>query len=215
MNLSSQRIWCYLCETEVFLPQRRNSIVSNDSSDTSRYSERIYERAMSVGSGGGGESPESSGDEDDGDRRHLDGLVGLQNIANTCYMNAALQALSNSPPLTTYFLDCGDIIEATSELTGNQRKIGLAKSYHRLMKEMWCRNKRSNGELVVVAFLSFLSKSFFLELSRLRRSARDTLRNTERPPHVQRVPAARHAGVPPVLHGSTARRVEGSHTTAA
>ncbi|XP_037914433.1 ubiquitin carboxyl-terminal hydrolase 20 isoform X2 [Hermetia illucens] len=148
MNLSSQRIWCYLCETEVFLPQRRNSIVSNDSSDTSRYSERIYERAMSVGSGGGGESPESSGDEDDGDRRHLDGLVGLQNIANTCYMNAALQALSNSPPLTTYFLDCGDIIEATSELTGNQRKIGLAKSYHRLMKEMWCRNKRSNGYVV-------------------------------------------------------------------
>lgn len=67
---------------------------------------------------------------------------------NTCYMNAALQALSNSPPLTGYFLECGNIVEANYEIaapTSSQRKTGLAKSYYRLVKEMWLGQKRKNG----------------------------------------------------------------------
>lgn len=151
MNLSSQRTWCYLCETEVFLQQqsnqRRISIVSNDSSDnsTSRYSERInYGRADNCGV----ESCDSSGEDDDSNLVHRGGLVGLQNIANTCYMNAALQALSNTPPLTNYFLDCGNIIEATTEINQNQRKYGLAKNYLKLVKDMWTQNRRNNGKYV-------------------------------------------------------------------
>lgn len=149
MNLSSQRTWCYLCEAEVFLNQnqRRISIVSNDSSDnsSSRYSERvvIYDR-------GGGESCDSSGEDEDGNRNYMGGLVGLQNIANTCYMNAALQALSNTPALTGYFLHCDAIIETMAELTQNQRKYGLARNYHKLVKEMWCKNRRHNGRFFLL-----------------------------------------------------------------
>lgn len=157
MNLSTQRIWCYLCKMEAIVNKRRGSLISNDSSDASRFSEKIiiYDRN---GGDGGDSCGESSPDEDgDGDRRNVThGLVGLQNIANTCYMNAALQALSNTPPLTAYFLECGDIIEANNELfmsqqqyqsqQSSQRKVGLARSYHRLVKDMWGRHKRHNGK---------------------------------------------------------------------
>ena len=33
------------------------------------------------------------------------GLVGLNNMGNTCYMNSSIQCLSNCYELTTYFLE--------------------------------------------------------------------------------------------------------------
>lgn len=100
---------------------------------------------------GSGDGMDSSADDEGDDQTFYSpssGLVGLQNIANTCYMNAALQALSNTPPLTGYFLECGDIIEANYEMappTSSQRKTGLAKSYYRLVKDMWLGHKQKNG----------------------------------------------------------------------
>lgn len=151
MNLSSQRVWCYLCESEVFLQsqhnryhQRANSLDSNESAR--RIFQYNHEFHSSNDKGGsdsgyhrGGYDHDSEIDEDEIDYQgQLNGLVGLKNIANTCYMNSAIQALSNSPPLTGYFLECANIVQNSTSRT----KVGLAKSYYRLIRDMWLNKRR-------------------------------------------------------------------------
>lgn len=151
----------------VGLSKNRRIIDDDAGNDVSRYAEKIlaYERTAAaaaaaaahagVGAIDNNEPYDSSADDDcDNEMANYSnsgGLVGLQNIANTCYMNAALQALSNTPPLTGYFLECGEIIEANSEMAApnsSQRKTGLAKSYYRLVKDIWLKHKRANGYIV-------------------------------------------------------------------
>ncbi|KAI6202126.1 Ubiquitin carboxyl-terminal hydrolase and Peptidase C19 domain containing protein [Aphelenchoides besseyi] len=70
------------------------------------------------------------------------GLCGLQNLGNTCFMNSALQCLSNVPELTDYFLSkkVGEEINSSNVLgTGGK----LAKAYQELIREMWSGNAPS------------------------------------------------------------------------
>ncbi|TKS71677.1 Ubiquitin carboxyl-terminal hydrolase 4 [Collichthys lucidus] len=64
------------------------------------------------------------------------GLCGLSNLGNTCFMNSALQCLSNASSLTEYFLN--DQYEAE---INRENPLGMrgeiAEAYADLVKQMW------------------------------------------------------------------------------
>uniref|UniRef100_A0A672M039 Ubiquitin carboxyl-terminal hydrolase n=1 Tax=Sinocyclocheilus grahami TaxID=75366 RepID=A0A672M039_SINGR len=115
VNLTTFRVWCYVCEREVFLEPK--PVIPVSLAHCCKPHEQV----------------KSSDCFRDARSR---GLTGMKNIGNSCYMNAALQALSNCPSLTQFFLDCSGLVRT-------DKKPALCKSYQKLISELWHKKRPS------------------------------------------------------------------------
>ncbi|RVE45690.1 hypothetical protein evm_009660 [Chilo suppressalis] len=133
MNVSTERIWCYICEKEVHI---RAALAQASTSPDSTSIEGPSFEAATLGLHSDDDLEVDDMEYDDDTRPR--GLVGLQNMGNTCYMNAALQALSNTAPLTSYFLECA----AAVYVLAADKKPAISRAYQKLIKEIWSRKTR-------------------------------------------------------------------------
>ncbi|KAG1695552.1 Ubiquitin carboxyl-terminal hydrolase 20 [Nymphon striatum] len=126
LDLHSLRVFCYRCENEVFLENNDPPLPGALSSHPIKH---IKARNVFLA------EPESDSDDEEISTRPR-GLTGLKNLGNTCYINAAIQALSNCPPLTQFFLDCGLPIR-------NSNREFISKSFQKLMHNIWHKRRPS------------------------------------------------------------------------
>uniref|UniRef100_A0A8D3BX67 Ubiquitin carboxyl-terminal hydrolase n=1 Tax=Scophthalmus maximus TaxID=52904 RepID=A0A8D3BX67_SCOMX len=145
VNLTTFRIWCYVCEREVFLEHRPALVPALAAPHHCKAAEQVRQ----------GHITHTKTKTLLGqvmlfqvhftcflltftfrDELKPRGLTGMKNIGNSCYMNAALQALSNCPPLTQFFLDCSGLVRT-------DKKPALCKSYQKLISELWHKKRPS------------------------------------------------------------------------
>jgi ubiquitin carboxyl-terminal hydrolase 4/11 len=90
------------------------------------------------------------------------GITGLSNLGNTCFMNSALQCMSNTYELTQYFLTGSFRAEINMENPlGSQGKI--AKRFASFLKALWYESSKVFSPYGIKAAIAKLNPIVILE----------------------------------------------------
>ncbi|MFH4973487.1 hypothetical protein AB6A40_000196 [Gnathostoma spinigerum] len=83
---------------------------------------------------------DSEGSESE-DPNHGRGVTGIYNMGNTCYMNSAIQCLSNTRPLTAYFLEGRhkDDIKKSKKVSNGI----VSLEYGKIIEDLWSGKRRN------------------------------------------------------------------------
>ncbi|CAK8672621.1 unnamed protein product [Clavelina lepadiformis] len=86
--------------------------------------------------------------EDEPKQVTLGGTTGLSNLGNTCFMNSSLQCISNTQPLTKYFLEDKHLFEL-NRTNPLGMKGHIAKRYSDLVHDLWSGSNKTIAPLKV------------------------------------------------------------------